>query len=227
MMKMHNVDTMSLTMTFRRYNEKGDMDWNYIHKIEDKIAKKMVLYEDDKQNRDRERRYNNLSVSGKRWLTRLLSSDAKRKILSVYRHGKYDDYIFTYNETWQSLTIMLTNSKVEEQSATDIKQSVIQAIMDYLELKPEELNELVVNRIDICCDFNYDEKEEIEIITNILDKAPNGVYTYRKHLLKDDKDGYILKYYSVRKNKEVVEPLTIEDGMITIPKKESEHYEIK
>ena len=219
MMKMHNVDTMSLTMTFRRYNEEGEMDWNYIHKIEDKIAKKMVLYEDDKQNRDRERRYNNLSVSGKRWLTRLLPSDAKRKKTSIYRHGKYNGYVFTYNETWQSLTIMLTNSKVEEQSATDIKQSVIQAIMDYLELKPEELNELVVNRIDVCCDFNYDDREEFVIIKNILDKAPNGVYTYRKHLLKDDKDGYILKYYSVRKNKEVVEPLTIEDGMITIPKK--------
>ena len=77
MMKMHNVDTMSLTMTFRRYNEKGDMDWNYIHKIEDKIAKKMVLYKTDKINRDREIRYNKLSISGRRWLSRLLPADAK------------------------------------------------------------------------------------------------------------------------------------------------------
>ena len=220
MMKMYNVDTMSLTMTFRRYNEKGEMDWNYIHKIEDKIAKKMVLYEDDKQNRDRERRYNNLSVSGKRWLTRLLPSDAKRKKTSIYRHGKYNGYVFTYNETWQSLTIMLPNIKVEKQSETAIKADVIQSIMEYLQLESYELNELVANRIDVFCDFNYDDREEFVIIKNILDKAADTIYTYRKHLEKDDKDGYILKYYSVRKDKEVVEPVTIEDKMTTIQKKE-------
>lgn len=222
---MHNVDTMSLTMTFRRYTDKGELDWNYIYKIQDKIAKKMVLYESDKQNRDRERKYNNLSISGKRWLTRLLPADAKRKKVTIYRHGKYNGYVFTYNETWQSLSIMLPNIKVEEQTATDIKADVIKSIMEYLELEPEELNDLVLNRIDICCDFNYDEKEEIEIITNILDKAPDSIYTYKKHLIKNDKDGYVLKYYSVRKDKEVVEPITIVDGMITIPK-ESKQDEI-
>lgn len=222
---MHNVDTMSLTMTFRRYTDKGELDWNYIYKIQDKIAKKMVLYESDKQNRDRERKYNNLSISGKRWLTRLLAADAKRKKVPIYRHGKYNGYVFTYNETWQSLSIMLPNIKVEEQTATDIKADVIKSIMEYLELEPEELNDLVLNRIDICCDFNYDEKEEIEIITNILDKAPDSIYTYKKHLIKNDKDGYVLKYYSVRKDKEVVEPITIVDGMITIPK-ESKQDEI-
>ena len=64
MVSMHNVDTMSLTMTCRRYTDKGELDWNYIYKIQDKIAKKMVLYESDKQNRDRERKYNNFSISG-------------------------------------------------------------------------------------------------------------------------------------------------------------------
>lgn len=85
-LEMHNVDTMSLTMNFRRKNETGEIDWNYIYKIQSKIMKKLVMYKKDKQNREREIRYNNLSRDSKFLLNRLLPVDTKRKKRPIYWH---------------------------------------------------------------------------------------------------------------------------------------------
>ena len=121
---------------------------------------------------------------------------------------------------------MLPNSKVEDYTAEEIKNNVIKTIIEYFELEPTELNELVINRIDIHCDYNFDDKEEFIIIRNILKKAPDNLYTYKKYLLKDDGDGYILKYLAVRKNKYVQEIVGIEDDILVIDKeKETKNNE--
>ncbi len=207
---MYNVDTMSLTMNFRRYNAYG-LDWEYINRIHKKITSKLVLYKKDKQNKQEQKKF--------RYFSRDLDDNAVDKVIPnrkrrfpVYYHGKYNGYIFTYNYNWQSLTVMLSNFKVEDKTAEQIKAEVASTIVDYFELEPDELNELVVNRIDIHSDYKYDDKDEIDIIINILDKAPNTYYTYKKHLLKNDNNGYMLKYYSVKKNNEIIEPITISTG---------------
>lgn len=122
---------------------------------------------------------------------------------------------------------MLPNNKVEEQTAEEIKSNVTSAIIEYFGLKPDELNELVINRIDVHCDYQFDDKEEIDIIINILEKAPQNYYTYKKHILKNDKDGYILKYYSTKKNKSIIEPISFETGYIAIEKKGEENEKTK
>lgn len=85
--EMHNVDTISLTMTFRRYTTGKQLDWNYIYKVQSKIMKKLVLYEKDKQNREREIRYNRLCNDNKYLLTKI-RNNSKRKNKTIYWHRK-------------------------------------------------------------------------------------------------------------------------------------------
>ena len=120
---------------------------------------------------------------------------------------------------------MLPNLKVEDKNAEQIKAEVASTIVDYFELELDDLNELVVNRIDIHSDYKYDDKDEIDIIINILDKAPQNYYTYQKHLLKNDSDGYMLKYYSVKKNNEIIEPITFETGYKAFKKGDGDESE--
>lgn len=220
---MFNVDTLSLTMTFRRYIKIRKLDWNYIYRVQSKIMKQLVLYETDKQNREREIRYSKLNIKNKIVLDRLMKN-RKRRILPVYWHGKYDGYIFTYNENWQSLTIMLPNNKVEKYTADEIKSNVIKVILQYFKLEPTELNDLVLNRIDVHCDYKFDNQEQYLIIKNIIKKAPDTFYTYKKRLIKDDQDGYLLKYIAFRKNKNIDNLITLENKTLEI-EREMEEYE--
>lgn len=220
---MFNVDTLSLTMTFRRYIKIRKLDWNYIYKVQSKIMKKLVLYERDKQNREKEIRYSRLSNENRIVIDRILKN-RKRRILPIYWHGKYDGYVFTYNENWQSLTIMLPNNKVEKYTADEIKSDVRKVIIEYFNLEPAELNELVLNRIDVHCDYKFDNEVQYLIIKNIIKKAPDRFYNYKKRLIKDDKDGYLLKYIALRKNKNIEDILTLEEKNLEV-ESEVEEYE--
>ena len=212
---MFNVDTMSLTMTFKKYeNEyRNRLNWSYIYSIQSKIMKKMVLYEKDRQNREKEIRYRNLCTENRILISRMLGK-RKREILPIYWHGKYDGYVFTYNENWQSLTIMLPNNKVEKYTAEEIQFNVSNTIVEYFKLEPSELNQLVVNRIDIHCDYKYEDKEEYSIIKNILKKAPENFYTYKKRIIDDEEKGYIFKYLAVRKNNNIQNFISIQDELL-------------
>ena len=81
---MYNVDTMSMTMNFRRYNAYG-LDWEYINRIHKKITSKLVLYKKDKQNMQEQRKF--------RYFSRDFRSNAVDKVIpnrqkgiSVYYH---------------------------------------------------------------------------------------------------------------------------------------------
>lgn len=80
---MYNVDTLALTMTFRRYTT-GGLDWKYIYQVQEKITNKLVLYKKDRENRERERSFNNLSREGKNFLNRIIPKRTKRS--KVYWH---------------------------------------------------------------------------------------------------------------------------------------------
>lgn len=217
---MYNVDTLSLTMNFNRKLENSTkLDWNYIYRIDRTMKGKLVLYSKDKANRDREIRYSKLSNENKELLSRL----TKRKQRAIYWHGEYDRYIFTYNENWHNLTIMLPNFKLEELTADAIKYNVNKAIMTYFNLQQKELNELVLNRLDIHCDYDFGEDEDYDIIRNILEKAPDKFYTYQKKLILDSKDGYIMKYLAVRKNEYIEDLMTIENNLLRLDKEKQKN----
>lgn len=239
---MYNVDTVSLTMNFNRYKKrkirkyirisknkrfkivrkrrkqkKKKLDWNYIYRMQCKITKQLVLYAKDKKNRDCEIKYNRLSNENKDILNRL-RKNGNRKQKTIYWHGQYDGYIFNYNENWHSLIIMLPNYKVENYTKYEIKDKVNSVIMEYFGLELQELNELVLNRLDVHCDYDYGEGEDYDIILNILDKAPEKIYGYKKIIQKNDKNGYILKYLAVSKKKYAEELITIENNLIRVEK---------
>lgn len=111
---------------------------------------------------------------------------------------------------------MLPNDKVENYTAKEIKLSAAKAIIEYFGIEPTELNELKLNRIDVHCDYKFKDNEEYAIIKNILKKAPDKFYTYRKKLVLDNEDGYILKYLAVRKNKSVDEIISVEDDVLEV-----------
>ena len=117
-------------------------------------------------------------------------------------------------KNWQSLTIMLPNNKVEKYPAEEIQFNVSNTIVEYFKLEPSELNQLVVNRIDIHCDYKYEDKEEYSIIKNILKKAPENFYTYKKRIIDDEEKGYIFKYLAVRKNNNIQKFISIQDELL-------------
>ena len=128
-----------------------------------------------------------------------------------YWYGKYQNYTFVYNERWNYLMVTVPHFLVEQYTQYQIISQVQNIIMKYFNLKQQEINKIQLNRIDIHNDFKFQDNEELEIIKNILKKAPDNFYTYKKQLLKDDKDGYILVYKSIRKNNTL---LSVAKGII-------------
>ena len=55
-------------------------------------------------------------------------------------------------------------------------------------------------RIDVKNDYQYQDNEEWEIIKNIIDKAPDTIYSYKKDVRRNDDTGYVVKYVSSKGN---------------------------
>ena len=189
---MFNVDTVTLSMNCRQYEtETKKVDRKNTIRINKKIKSKLWLKLVDKNSR----KYG-------------MGPDNKAK---KYWYGKYQNYTFVYNERWNYLMVTVPHFLVEQYTQYQIISQVQNIIMKYFNLKQQEINKIQLNRIDIHNDFKFQDNEELEIIKNILKKAPDNFYTYKKQLLKDDKDGYILVYKSIRKNNTL---LSVAKGII-------------
>ena len=191
---MFNVDTITLAMSTEKYctKRKGrwyyeELDYEYTKYINNKITSKLWL---DKESKKIKREQDEL----------FSKIGAPYPDGNIYYHGIYDNYVFNFNETWNYLTIMLPHDKVEVFAEPIIITECEMTILEFFDLIPDDLNELVLNRLDVKCDFHYNDLEEFEIIKNILAKAPDKLYSYQKRLLKNDDEGYILTYSAIRKN---------------------------
>ena len=189
---MFNVDTVTLSMNCRQYEtETKKVDWKNTSRINKKIKSKLWLKSVDKNNR----KYG-------------MGPDNKAK---KYWYGKYQNYTFVYNERWNYLMITVPHFLVEQYTQYQIISEVKNIIMEYFNFKQQEINKIQLNRIDIHNDFKFQSDEELNIIKDILKKAPDNFYTYKKQLLKNDSEGYILVYKSIRKNSTL---LSVERGII-------------
>lgn len=170
---MHNVDTIALSMNCRQYiTDTKLIDWKNTSRINKKIKSKLYLKSVDKNIRKDS-----------------VNSD---KNVKKYWYGKYKDYSFVYNERWDYLMVTVPHYLVEQYTQYQIINNVQNIIMEYFNLKQQEINKIQLNRIDIHNDFQFQSNEELNIIKNILNKAPDNFYKYKKQLLKDDDEGYIL-----------------------------------
>ncbi len=202
---MHNVDTIALSMNCRQYiTDTKLIDWKNTSRINKKIKSKLYLKSVDKNIRKDS-----------------VNSD---KNVKKYWYGKYKDYSFVYNERWNYLMITVPHFLVEQYTQYQIINNVQNIIMEYFNFKQQEINKIQLNRIDIHNDFKFQDNEELEIIKNILNKASDNFYTYKKQLLKNDSEGYILVYKSIRKNSTL---LSVERGIIEDKwgELENENYE--
>lgn len=188
---MHNIDTVTIGMSIEKYktDKSGyrELDYEHTYCIEEKIKSKLWLDKHSKEIQEAQRKWSKDD-----------GTDYPNEM--IYYHGICEGYVFNYNDSWYYLTIMLPHDKVETFDAETIIFECKMEIMDFFGLKEEDLNELVLNRLDIKCDFHYKDLEEFEIIKNIIAKAPDKIYSYKKRLLKNDDEGYILTYSATRKN---------------------------
>lgn len=189
---MFNVDTITLSINCRQYiTETRLVDWKNTSRINKKIKSKLWLKQVDQNNK----KYS-------------MEPDNKTK---KYWYGKYQNYTFVYNEKWNYLMITIPHFLVEQYTQYQIICEAKNIIMEYFNLKQQEINKVQLNRIDIHNDFKFKSDEELNIIKNILNKAADTFYTYKKQLLKDDNEGYILVYKSIKKNNTL---LSVEKGII-------------
>lgn len=204
---MYNVDTITLQMLTKRFIIVTDADGKKHRKIDraytDNMTLKMIdklkLTEENRQNRAREIRYNRLTNCNKEVLSKITKKS--RKKLKVNWFGRYKGYSFNFNETWSSLTVMVSHSHIETYTADEIIENTKKIIMEYFELESKYLNEITLNRLDIHCDYRYEDDEELKIIKNILEqKAPNEIYSYKKRPKKNNSNAYIYTYSAIRKN---------------------------
>ena len=191
---MFNVDTITLAMSTEKYctKRKGrwyyeELDYEYTKHINNKITSKLWL---DKESKKIKREQDE-------WFSKI---GAPYPDGNIYYHGTDGSYVFNFNEDWNYLTITIQHDKVETYTEQQIIEQCYIELTNFFDLTPDDLNELNLNRLDVKCDFKYQDLEEYAIIKNIISKAPDKIYTYKKRVLKDDDYGYIVTYSATRKN---------------------------
>lgn len=227
---MFNVDTLTLSIEFIRYKKKTykgkniidvkykshntkkeirrtkrELDYKYILNCDSKIKSKLILEDKDRKIRERVFRRRYLSGDAKQVIDRLLDSPNKK--LSYYWRNKYKEYTFNYNEEYRVLLITLSHSKVEKYTAEQINKNVIKVIKELFGFNDSELNELKLNRIDVKCDYYYINEERFQVIKNIIDKAPEVLYSYQKEENKEiaERGGYYITYSSKNNTRSYVD----------------------
>ena len=125
-------------------------------------------------------------------MANLIGKKIKHK--NIYWKGKYGSYFFTYNETWNSLTIMLEHKAIKNYTSEQILENTKNVVMQYFKLEQDEINKIVLTRIDIKTDYRYKNEEELKIIKNIIEKAKSKLLTYIKITIQNDENGYTVKY---------------------------------
>lgn len=198
---MHNVDTIDISMSTLQYKtvkplygfNHQEIDWQHTHFVNQQIKSKMWLDKNSKYNIEQINHYAEYGLNANQ------IEELKKKIKYHLTYG--EGYVFCFNEYWNSLTTMLPHFMVEEYDEAEILGELEGAIITCFGLEDNELNEFKLNRLDIKCDFKYKNQEEFNIIKNILEKAPDQFYTYKKQIREDDEKGYLFTYVAVRKQK--------------------------
>lgn len=219
---MWNVDTLSLVMNLKNRGvrvsdkSKGAIHWRYVWRVDKKIRNKLRYY---RQNNSRKYGYRYISNN---------SSENRGKFVA------YKGYNFWYNLEAYALTVILSHDKVEAYTADEILQHVNQVIMEYFELEEHELNAMVLTRIDIKCDYRFADNEEYKIIKNIISKASQKTYHYKKEPVTDTDKEYSVKWLARKTKKDGTEyneeKVTVdcfnveEDSNVEIEDKEEGYY---
>ena len=207
---MHNVDTIDISMSTLQYKtvkplygfNHQEVDWQHTRQVNNKIKRKMWLDKTSKSNIDQ---INNCVEYG------LNANQVEELYKRIKYHLTYGNgYIFCFNEYWNSLSAMLPHFMIEEYDEAEILGELEFAISTCFELEEDEMNELKLNRLDIKCDFKYKNQEEFNIIKNILEKAPDQFYTYKKYIKDIKDDVYLFTYLAVRKHKYVDSLIRVE-----------------
>lgn len=192
--KMYNVDTITLGMSTEKYCTKRNgrwydtvLDYEHTKHINEKIISRMWLDKDSKEVKETQDNWK-------------FNADTPYPDGNVYYHAIDGSYVFNFNDNWNYLTITLEHDKVETFTEKEIIEECYIELTNFFDLTPDDLNELKLNRLDVKCDYRYEDLEEYAIIKNIIEKAPDKIYTYEKKLLKDDDYGYIVTYSATRKN---------------------------
>ena len=184
---MFHIDTLSLSMSCKRYMQAQNV---FGHK-------KTVI---------------DWNYAG--YMNRKITAKLRLKDDYSGWFGKYNGYSFWYNPKWNYLTIKLAHDEIRPYYSYQIGHNVIQILLQYFELEQDDLNEIKLNRLDIHCDFKYQNEIELKVIKNILSKATDSVYTYRKKILKDDDDGFILVYKATKKGNTDITTITVKNTVI-------------
>lgn len=206
---MYNiVDTITLCMSCSRgYKRKNvftgeyeeTLDWTYTAKMQQKITSKMILYEKDKQSMNKYIRV----------------SEFKYKKAKVNWHKYYQGYIFNYFENWHSLTIIIPHYKLEYHTSKEIVKNVTAVTQELFEIDTEDLNEIVLNRLDLKVDFRYADETEYAIIKNIISKVADKYYCYQKNIKQDNEEGYLVTFTRPTDSEYSKGPVTSSTKIIT------------
>ena len=191
---MYNIDTLTLCMSCSRGDKRKNvftgkyedtLDWEYTARMQQKIIRKMVVYENDIKNMS--------SV--------IINPKGKYIKAPVYWHKYYNGYRFTYFENWHSLTVMIPHYKIQKLAAKVIVELVRETIMVLFKITDDDMNSIYLNRIDIKCDYRYADEEEFKIIKNIIDKVTDNYYCYQKEIKQNDEKGYLITFIKNNDNK--------------------------
>ena len=218
---MYNVDTITLSMRFiriksymykskekikknkKRKNKinrtlkktKLKLDYDYINDADKRIKSKLILQDKDKVLRNKRIKYLNQSLNNKKYLC---NKNIYSKEKSYYWRNNFNGYSVNYNEEFKVLLITIPHFKLEKFNAKQIEEHIKTLIKNVFEFEEEELNELVLNRIDVKCDYYYENVEKLLIIKNIIEKAPDQFFNYKKEMNNEinEKGGYYVTYTS-------------------------------
>lgn len=203
---MYNVDTISLGVNFREHKEdsyyivegkqKQNCNWNKILKIDEKIRTK--LYFDETNKKKLEQEYNKIALSKEAKMFYSEITNKKIRKRSVYKKGKHKEYYFTYNTTWNDLTIMVKHKAIEKYTSEEILKNLERELILYFDLEREDIKEITLRRIDIKTDYRYKNEEELEIIKNIVEKVKDSVRGCKKETVQDDKKGYTVRFIAMK-----------------------------
>lgn len=207
---MYNVDTISLGVNFREHKEdsyyivggkqKQSCNWNKILEIDKKIQTKLYFDETNKKKLEKECKKIALSKEAKIFYSEITNKRIKKR--SIYKKGRHKEYYFTYNTTWNDLTIMVKHKAIEKYTSEEILKNLEEELTLYFGLEREDIKGITLRRIDIKTDYRYKNEEELEIIKNIVQKVKDMVRGCKKEIVQDDKKGYTVRFIAKKQKNE-------------------------
>ena len=203
---MYNTDTLELGINFRDRKkisedligeEKEEIDWEYIRKIDKKIKQKLYLNDRERNKLIKRIEYQKKSS----WLKDTTIRVEKginyypNKNDCIFYKGSFNGYNFAYNSSLYTLTIMHENKNIEKYNEIQIIENTKRCICEYFELEEGELEEITLRRIDFHNDYKYKDSLELLVIKYIISIAKDSIYTYKKEIIEEETK-YVVNYIS-------------------------------